>query len=61
MTSYPVRITQFFRVKREIVIDVEADDSFEAVDIASEADAPPSSDPRWTSIWTLEHEDVDPA
>lgn len=61
MSTHPVRIVQVFRVEREIVIDVEAASKDDAVEYQMEEDAPPSSDPRWKSEWTLQSEDVLPA
>lgn len=56
-----IRIVQVFRVEREIVISVEAQNLQMAIDKQSESEAPALDDPRWRSSWTLENEEVSAA
>ena len=61
--KFKLKITQVYRVEREIVVDVEADDLESAIEsVASGAvDTPDFKDPRWKDGWDLRNEDVAPA
>jgi hypothetical protein len=61
MTTHRLRIDQVFRVERAIIVEIEAPDPQSALDHQMEEDAPPPDHPRWTSQWTLENEDIEPA
>ena len=58
-----VRVTQVFRVEREILIDVDAGDRLAAVEqiLSGETDIPEFDDPRWRTGWELQSEDAEPA
>ena len=58
MRSHRVRVTQIFRVEREIVVCVEAQEVSAAIDLQTESEAPAFDDARWRSSWTLENEEV---
>jgi hypothetical protein len=57
--EHQVRITQVFRVERQIVVAVAAPDAAAAVELQSGDDAPSFDAPGWESAWTLENEQVD--
>ena len=58
-----VRVTQVFRVEREILIDVDAEDEPAAVEqiLNGETDTPAFGDPRWRTQWNLQNEEAEPA
>lgn len=58
-----IRVTQVFRVEREIVIEVDAEDELAAVDHvqSGETDIPGIDDPRWRAGWELQNEEAEPA
>ncbi len=58
-----LRMTQVFRVERNIVMEVDAPDAPDAVErfYDGEIDTPNFNDPRWRTRWDLENEDVEPA
>ena len=58
MSRHWVRIVQGFSVRREIVVEVEADSLDAALDRQAESDAPDFDDPRWRSKWSLRTEDI---
>ena len=59
MPKFRLMIVQYYKVRRETVIDVEADDIGQAVDQTDEA--PDFEDKRWSDVWDLQSEDVFPA
>jgi len=61
MTMHKVKIIQVFKVVREIVVDVDAESEFAAVDQQSISDAPDYADPRWTETRELMNEECEPA
>lgn len=58
-----LRVTQVFRVEREILIEMDAEDELAAVEQvqSGETDIPEFDDPRWRTGWELQNEDVEPA
>ena len=57
MPKFPIRIVQTFRVRQEIVVDVEADTADEAPGKQAKA-ATPSANAGWQQEWDLQDEDV---
>lgn len=58
-----VRVTQVFRVEREILIEVDAEDELSAVEQvqSGETDIPAFDDPRWRTGWELQNEEAETA
>lgn len=56
-----LRVIQVFRVEREILIEVDAEDELAAVEqIQSGAtDTPEFDDPRWRTSWDMQNEEVE--
>ena len=50
MPVFPIRIVQTFRVRQEIVVDVEADTADEALSLRAQA-AAPHADAGWKQVW----------
>lgn len=64
---HEVRITQVFRVEKDIILEVEAPTMAHALELANNHDieipsADDDLDQRWSKgDWTLEQEEVEPA
>jgi hypothetical protein len=61
MPTFPVVITQSYKVIRRITVTVEAADLASAVEQQSTDDCPDFHDPRWCTGWDLQDERVEPA
>lgn len=59
MSTYKIKIVQGYRAMREIVIEVEADYEFEAIELiqSGSMDVPHFDDPRWKTGWDLQNEE----
>jgi|GEM_PF-6251136 len=60
MTMHKVKIIQVFKVVREIIVEVDADNEFAAADQQSISDAPDYADPRWIETRDLMSEECEP-
>lgn len=56
-----LRVVQVFRVEREILIEVDAEDDLAAVEQVQNGatDIPEFDDPRWRAGWELHNEEVE--
>ena len=57
MTMFAVKVTQVFRVEREIIVEVDADDEDEARESIDEV--PNWDDDRWEEEWDLQNEEYE--
>lgn len=61
--KHRINIVQTFRLKRQIIVEIEARDADHACDLADDGriDVPAYDDPRWAETRTLEREESSPA
>lgn len=58
MAKFQVTVVQYFKARREITIEVEADSPAQAVMQQADSEAPDMNDPRWATEWDLQNEQV---
>lgn len=61
MTIHKLKITQVFKLVREIIVEVDAEDEFAAAEQQSGDDAPDYADPRWIETRVFMKEECEPA
>ncbi|WP_037155779.1 hypothetical protein [Rhizobium freirei] len=55
---FVVKVTQVYRVEREILVKVEAEHEESVIEQQSQESAPDFDDPGWRSGWDLQNENV---